>query len=263
MSNLENDDELNELQDLDDSTSEEEMGVIDHLSDLRATIIRCILSLVFGCAVVMTFLKYFASILNWPLKYALGEEATHGLITTGPMSVFSVILQVSFLGGVSLSLPFILYFVARFIMPGLNKKELDLLKPGCILAFILFMVGLIFSYFTLVPASLKASLFFNELFGFQVYWSAERYYGLLLWMTVGVGLSFEFPLIVLILVYIGIVNVEQLKTFRPYSIGVFLIVAAVITPTTDPFTFLLLAVPMSILYEVALLLAKRISKKIV
>ena len=104
-------------------------------------------------------------------------------------------------------------------------------------------------------------IFFNHLFGFEVFWTADRYYGLLTWMVMGIGFSFEFPLIVVVLVYIGVINSTQLQSFRPYSIIIFLILAAVITPTTDPFTFLLLAVPMLFLYEISLLVSKRVEGK--
>ena len=274
-----------------ESSDTGEMNFLEHLEELRRTILYCIITLVVACGLVLGFIKVFAGILNWPLQFALGDEVEivqlnsfsaegevqahsgtaiedtseagrrrFGLITTSPMAVFSVILQVSFLGGVALAMPFILYFVARFVAPGLTKTELSVLRPGCTAAFALFLSGSAFSYAILVPASLKASIFFNELFGFQVLWSADRYYGLLVWMTVGIGISFEFPLLLVILVYIGILNVAKLKHFRPYSVVAFLVVAAVVTPTTDPFTFLLLAVPMSLLYEASILISQRVEK---
>ena len=115
-----------------------DMSFLAHLEDLRGTLIRCIVALFIACFSVMGFLKYFASLLNWPLQIALGPNAEEGLITTSPMAVFSVILQISFLGGFALSLPFILYFVARFVAPGLTDKELSALKPGCFFALVLF-----------------------------------------------------------------------------------------------------------------------------
>ncbi len=277
--------------------SRTEMSFLDHLEDLRGTLIRCIIVFIVACMLVMTFMKYFADMLNWPLQFALGDDVElverppiytgagttaaapdpsmpspsptasggqkrqFGLITTSPMAVFSVILQVSFLGGFALSLPFMLFFISRFIVPGLNPQEMSILKPACMAAFLLFAIGVSFSYFALVPASLKASIFFNELFGYQVLWSADRYYALLVWMTMGIGISFQFPLVLVILVYVGILDTVKLKAFRPYSIVVFLIVAAVVTPTTDPITFLLLAVPMSFLYELAIQVSKRVERK--
>jgi len=226
----------------DELPAEGEMNFLDHLEELRGTLIRCVISLIAGFVVVMLFLKAFAGLLNWPLHYAMGEALSRGLVTTSPMAVFSVILQVCFLGGFALSLPLMLYFVAKFVSPGLTTREKAVLKPGCVLAFVLFLIGCSFSYFVLVPASLKASMYFNQLFDFQLYWSADRYYGLLVWMVLGIGLSFEFPLVLVLLVYIGILTPEKLATFRPYSIV----------------TFLLLAVPMTILYEIALRISRRV-----
>ena len=285
-----------QTQEHDKVDSRTEMSFLDHLEDLRGTLLRCIISFIVACLLVVAFMKYFADMLNWPLQFALGDDVElverppiysgavtsiaapdpltpapsaggsqkrqFGLITTSPMAVFSVILQVTFLGGFALSLPFMLYFVSRFIVPGLNPQEKSILRPACMAAFLLFAFGVSFSYFALVPASLKASIFFNELFGYQVLWSADRYYALLIWMTLGIGISFQFPLVLVILVYVGILDTVKLKAFRPYSIVVFLIVAAVVTPTTDPITFLLLSVPMSILYEFAIRISHRLERKI-
>lgn len=273
----------------EEKKSSREMGFLDHLEELRQTILYCVLALVIACAVVMVFMKLFTGFLNWPLQMALGEDMRvvevqpgfqaeapvgageanavqsesgagrqFGLITTSPMAVFSVILQVSFLGGVALALPFILYFIGKFVSPGLTPRELTVLRPGCAAAFALFLAGAFFSYAVLVPASLRASIFFNELFGFQVLWSADRYYGLLVWMTIGIGISFEFPLLLTILVYLGVVDVERLRRYRPHSLVVFLVVGAVVTPTTDPFTFLILVLPMSLLYEVSIWISARV-----
>ena len=269
----------------------EEMDFFEHLEELRWTLVKSFVALVVGCGLVMVSMKLFAGFLNWPLEIALGEgvelvrvdgigseigavpernpdlengsgekRRRFGLITTTPMGVFSVILQVCFLGGLGLALPFFLYFVAQFVAPGLTERELAVLKPGCAIAFLLFLIGSVFSFTILIPASLRASIFFNEIFGFQVLWSADRYYGLLVWMTVGIGFSFEFPLILVFLGYLGVLDIERLKRFRPYSVVAFLGIAAIITPTTDPLTFMLLAVPMSLLYEVSILISKRVER---
>lgn len=243
---------------------EDAMSFLEHLEDLRGVLLRSAIVFAVSSALIMSFLPVVADLLHWPLNFALGQDRSavmgEGLITTSPMAVFAVILQVAFLGAFCLTLPFFLYFLARFIAPGLNPKELRVLRPGCIAAFGLFLLGASFSFWVLVPAALKASLYFNNLFEYQILWSADRYYGLLLWMTLGIGLTFEFPLMVVLLVYTGILTTEKLRIFRPYSVIVFLSVAAVITPTTDPVTFLLLAIPMSLLYEVAILVSARVEK---
>jgi sec-independent protein translocase protein TatC len=151
--------------------------------------------------------------------------------------------------------------VGQFVAPGLNERELKLLRPACSLAFLLFLAGISFSFFILVPAALRASIIFNELLGFAPMWTAASYYGLITWMVLGVGIAFQFPLVLMILVFLDIFNRAQLVGFRKYSIVLFLCIGAVVTPTTDPVTFILLAIPMSVLYELAILGAGRIERK--
>ena len=240
-----------------------EMTFFEHLEDLRKTLLYCLAALVSGCLLVASFLPFFSDILNWPLRFAMGgnSDLLPGLVTTSPMGVFAVVLQVCFLGGFALALPFMLYFIARFTAPGLKPEEVAILRPGCLAALLLFVVGVAFSYGVLVPVALRASIFLNQVLGFELIWSADRYYGLLVWMTLGIGLSFEFPLLIVILVHVRILDVARLRTFRPYSIIVFLAVAAVITPTTDPITFLVLAIPLSLLYEMAVYLSVGVEKR--
>lgn len=243
-------------------SSRGEMGFFDHLEDLRKTIVKCVLAYLFFAVVLSVFLKEAAAILHWPLTYALGEEAmaNGGLLLTSPMGIFTVIIQIVLLGGLALALPVMLYFVAQFVAPALTPKELRILRPACLAVFILFMVGALFSFFVLVPTALKAAKGLSDMLQFQSMWTADKYYSLVAWMTLGVGSAFEFPLILLILVYAGVLSSEKLKAFRRYSVVVFLIGSALLTPTSDPITFLLLAVPLQILYEGATYMATHIEK---
>ncbi len=234
------------------------MNFLDHLEELRRTLIYSGIAFASGCFVVMSGIRYFSSLLLWPLHFALGPGYSGpSLITTSPLAVFSVILYISVLGGFAISLPAILYFLGRFVAPGLTGRELRVLRPGCVIAVILFLVGASFAFFALIPASLKAAVYFNHLLGLQNYWSADRYYSLLMWMTLGVGISFEFPLLIVLLVYVGILDCAKLVSFRPYSVVVFLILSALITPS-DPVTMLMLAIPMVVLYELAVIISRRI-----
>lgn len=226
---------------------------------MRGTLLRCLAVLSLGCLSVAIFLPFVIEFLKWPLTWVSGN--TVALYTTSVLAVFTVAIQVCLLGGLGLALPFMLYFIARFVAPGLKPRELALLRPVCCLIFALFIAGAVFSFFVLVPASIKAALFLNERLGYAEIWTADRYYGLLTWMVLGVGLVFELPLGVLALVYAGLVSSAQLIRFRPYSIMVWLGLAAVITPTTDPVTFILLAVPMALLYELALYVARRMERR--
>lgn len=252
------------LEDMPEIEPEEgHMGFLDHLEDLRWTLFKSFCAFGLACILIGVFLSQFSSLLRWPYEFAISGRSLEmsGLINTSILGVFSVIFYLLIGGGFALSLPFILYFVGKFVAPGLKEHELKMLRPACTGAFVLFMLGATFSFFVLVPAALRASIIFNEILGFAPMWTAASYYGLLTWMVLGVGIAFQFPLVLMILVFLGILTRAQLIGFRKYSIVLFLCIGAVVTPTTDPVTFILLAVPMSILYELAIAGARRIERK--
>ncbi len=240
----------------------DQMSFLDHLEELRWTLFKSFAAFGVACVLIGVFIARFSSLLRWPYEFALSGQslAMAGLINTSILGVFSVIFYLLIGGGFALSLPWILYFIAQFVAPGLNQKELRLLKPACLLAFCLFILGAAFSFVVLVPAALRASVLFNQLLGFAPLWTAASYYGLLTWMVLGVGIAFQFPLVILILVYVDILSKDKLVNFRRYSIVLFLAIGAIVTPTTDPVTFILLALPMSLLYELAIVGAARIER---
>jgi len=259
------DEEEDEQEEEDEEEEPEEghMGFLEHLEELRWTLFKSFLSFGISCILIGVFLAQFSDLLRWPYDFAVSGRNLEmsGLINTSILGVFSVIFYLLIGGGFALSLPFILYFIGQFVAPGLNQSELRLLRPACTAAFVLFMCGITFSFFVLVPAALRASIIFNEILGFAPMWTAASYYGLMTWMVLGVGLAFQFPLVLLILVFLELLTYSQLVNFRKYSIVLFLCIGAVVTPTTDPVTFIILAVPMSILYETAIFGAKRLEKR--
>jgi sec-independent protein translocase protein TatC len=243
--------------------SRDEMTFLDHLEDLRWTLFKSFIAFGLACLLIGLFLAQFSDLLRWPYEFAISgrDIQMSGLINTSILGVFSVIFYLLIGGGFAISLPFMLYFIAQFVMPGLNERELHLVRPACLAAFLLFFVGAVFSFFILVPAAPRAPIIFNELLGFAPLWTAASYYGLLTWMVLGVGIAFQFPLVLLILVFLEILSKAQLIAFRRYSIVLFLCIGAVVTPTTDPVTFILLALPMSVLYEIAIMGAGRIERR--
>jgi sec-independent protein translocase protein TatC len=239
------------------------MSFFDHLEDLRWTLFRSFIAFLLAAVFVGIFISQFSGLLQWPYQFAISgrEMQMEGLINTSILGVFSVIFYLLIGGGFSLSLPFILYFVARFVAPGLTERELQLVRPACLMALLLFVLGVSFSFFILAPSAMRASIVFNEMLGFTPLWTAASYYALLTWMVLGVGMAFQFPLVLAILIFINVLTVAKLKAFRRYSIVLFLVIAALVTPTTDPFTFMLLAIPMSILYEGAIMIGRKIERK--
>lgn len=239
------------------------MTFFEHLEEFRGLILRCISSFLLGCVVVGCFFPFFADLLNWPLQTALKGDtsAIQGLVTTSPMGIFSVLMQVCFLGGLAISLPLMLYFIAKFIKPALTQNEIKLLFPACVAVLTLFTIGAAFSYFYIIPATLSVSITLNKIFGFQLIWSAPMYYGLVVWMTIGIGLCFEFPLALLILIYLGILSSARLKKIRKYMFVAILITAGLITPTSDLFSLFAVAAPLYILYEIAIIIGARYEAK--
>lgn len=239
------------------------MTFFEHLEEFRGLILRCLSSFLIGCIVVGCFFPYFADLLNWPLNTALKGDMSsiQGLVTTSPMGIFSVLMQVCFMGGLALALPFMLYFTAKFISPALRENEVKLLLPGCIAVLALFVLGAAFSYFYIIPATLSVSISLNKVFGFQLIWSAPMYYGLVVWMTIGIGLCFEFPLVLLVLMYLGIISSTKLKKIRKHMAVAVLIAAGLITPSSDPFSLFAVATPLYILYEIAILIGARYEAK--
>lgn len=241
----------------------EAMPFLDHLEELRWALLRCLGVFVVACLIVALFISHISTALQFPLNWAYGsaETARQSLITVRPMGVFSVLIQVCFLGGLAIALPFMIYFISRFIAPGLTPSELRLLRPGCAAAFVLFVAGAALSFFVVLPMSLAISIRFNNIFGFELLWTASDYYSLVVWMTLAIGLCFEFPLVIVILVYLKILPVEKLVTARRFVFVLILIFAAVLTPGGDPISLTIMSLPMYALYELSIWFGRRIERK--
>ena len=247
----------------EDSEGGKPMGFLDHLEDLRWTLIKSVIAFGFFVSLIAYFLQESAWVLKWPLLQAAKSypELNSGLITTSPMSVFTVIIQVCVLGGLILSLPFILFFIGQFVSPALTRKERKVILPAALAAIVLFVGGATFSYFFIVPSAIKVSMQLNTVLGFTNLWSADRYYSMLVWLVLGLGVTFEFPLIIVILVYLRIVDSKKLIRSWRIVVVVIFIVAAVVTPTPDPVTQTLVATPMLLLYVISVIVARTIEKR--
>ncbi len=239
------------------------MPFLDHLEELRWTLVRCLVAFVVACALVLVFIPQIAGALQWPLNWAYGsaETARQSLITVRPMGVFSVLIQVCLLAGLALSLPFMIYLGARFVAPGLTPQELRVLRPGCAAAFLLFLAGASLSFFIVLPLSLAVSIRFNQLFGFELLWTATDYYSLVVLLTLAIGICFEFPLVLVVLVHLGILPVEKLVAARRFVFVIILVFAAVITPGGDPVSLAIMALPMYGLYELSIVFGRRLERR--
>lgn len=247
----------------EDSPEEGGMSFLDHLEELRWTLVKCAAAFLVACVLIGVFVFQFADLLRWPYDFAMAkfDGVEDRLFVRGFMGAFSVMFQLFFLGGLCLSLPAMLYFLGKFVSPGMTASERKVLGPASAAAVVLFLSGASFSFFILLPAGLSASIYFSIQFGFDLLIDAASYYSLLLWATMGVGAAFEFPLLLLLLIHLGILGTEKLVTYRRHAIVGFLVLSAVVTPTPDPITFLFLAVPLQVLYEISIIVGRWVEKK--
>ncbi|MBD5779283.1 twin-arginine translocase subunit TatC [Pelagicoccus sp. NFK12] len=250
-------------EDFDWADDPKKMGFLDHVEELRWTLIKPLAVFFIAFVVTVVFIQHFKDILMYPLyeNYTLEQQKTFaGLATRNPTGVFTAMLHIGLLIGVTVASPVFLYYVGRFLAPALTKKEKKLLLPGTASAFFLFITGAAFAFFGLLPKAIQVTMAFNEMMGFQIIWSPDSYFGFITWIVLGMGVSFQFPLIAVVLVYLDIVTLEKLRSLRRVLIIIFFILAAVLTPP-DPVTQIMMALPMIALYELSLIVAGVLLRK--
>jgi sec-independent protein translocase protein TatC len=177
------------------------------------------------------------------------------LINLGPAGGFVVAFQVAIYGGAMLASPFIFYFVATFIFPALKLRERKYIYRGLAFGGGLFLAGVAFCYFILMPLALTAAQMYSHWLGFgALQWRAEDYISFVCRFLLGMGLGFELPVVILTLVKIGILDYRTLSKARRYMIVINLILGAVLT-TPEVFTQIVMFVPLQALYEITVWIA--------
>lgn len=250
---------------LEDGLEEEKssMSFLDHLEEFRWTVGRSLLAFIIGVLLVAFFIDNIALFLKMPLLRAYGsaELLDENLKTYRPMGVISVFIQIALLGGLTLSMPFVLYFLMNFVAPGLTEQERKVLRPSCLAAFLLFLCGVAFSFFLILPLTMTFFVRLNQYFGFDLFWAASEYYSMVVWFSLATGAFFQFPLIVVILVYLQVVSVEKLKSIRRGVFVGLMVFAAVLTPGGDFISLPLTTGFMYGLYELAIWVGARLEKR--
>jgi len=190
-----------------------------------------------------------------------GQHMNIELINLAPAGGFIVALQVAFYGGIVLAAPFILFFVAQFVFPALKMKEKHYVYRGLGWSVLLFAAGVAFCYFILMPLALAASVKYSNWLGFSAsQWRAEEYISFVCKFMLGMGLGFQLPVVLLVLVRIGVLSYAVLSKARPYMIVINLVLGAVLT-TPEVITQVMMAVPLQILYEITVWVAYYWEKK--
>lgn len=242
---------------------ERAMGFLDHLEELRWTLVKCAIVFAVAAGLIGTFMKEFNDILMWPLRTVQAEHADFVLTlnTHSVMESFGIVIQLCGFGGLAVASPFMIYFVGQFVAPALSEKEIKLVLPTGISAFFLFLLGAAFGFFLLIPSTLRVSLEINQLLGFVAMWTPDSYYSLLTWLVLGVGAAFEFPLLIVMAIFFGLLRVQTLRKYRRHSIVGIFFLAAVVTPTPDPFTQCMFAAPLYVLFELAIIVGARVQAR--
>lgn len=172
-----------------------------------------------------------------------------------PTETFMLAFKLAFFSGVVISFPFNLWFILQFVLPGLRNNEKKVMWPAMLVGFGLFLAGVLFSYFIVLPRALDFFFSFGTGMGVQNEWRIGHYTSFVTQFTLIFGLAFELPVVVMTIVKLGLVGYQAMANTRSYAVLAIVVIAAAITPTTDVLTLLMLAVPMYILYEICIILA--------
>jgi len=223
------------------------MSLLEHLAELRRRIIHTALYLVGGFFIAWFFHEKIYGFMEKPIVQALAKHHldTH-LVYHNPIDPFNMYLEISFMAGCILACPFVLYEVWLFISPGLYQNEKRYLVPFMLATVGLFLAGAYFGYRWVYPGSLEFLLDFNR--DFRAYIEINEYTSLFLTVILGLGITFELPILIMFLSLFGIVSPRFLWKNLRYAILLIFIVAAIITPTSDILTMCVFASPMLVLY---------------
>lgn len=233
--------------------NERKTTFIEHLEELRRRILYAIAAITMATIAGFFFAKKFLNLII--------ERASLG--TTyffAPTEAFVAQIKVALFLGVVISFPFILYQSWAFIGPGLTKSERRISLSYMASGLVLFAFGILFGYCILIPYGLRFLLSFGSEM-IQPLMNIGKFLNFFLWCLLGSGLLFQLPLLLFFLIRLGIVDIEMITKHRPEAVLGVMVLCAVITPTGDFFTLLLLAVPLILLFELSILVARLLQKR--
>ena len=259
-----------------------EMSFIDHLEDLRWHVIRSVIAVLVGAIAVFIYSDFVVGqILFAPTRSnfisarwlcSLGNKIGIGNTLCFPevkakflentmTGQFIASFTLAFIGGFIIAFPYIFWEFWKFVKPALSKKELKKTSGVIFWVSLLFFAGVAFGYFILTP--FMVNFYFNYKLSDQIVImpSFSDYLENLVYTTVGIGILFQMPLLVMVLARIGIVTGKFLKKYRRHAFIIILLAAAIITPSTDPFSLTIVTIPLYLLFEASIIIASRINRR--
>ncbi len=228
--------------------AEKRLSFIEHLEELRKRILYSI-----ACVGVLSIIGFIFS--KRVLEISIQRAQLQSTYFFSPIEAFTAQIKIAVFLGIIVSFPFILYQTWLFIGPGLTKKERGLSLSFLGSGILLFLIGNLFGYFILIPFGLRFLFSFGSEY-LQPLMNISKYLGFIIWCLLGSGFLFQLPLLLFFLIKLGIVDVDTVTKHRAEAIIGILALCAVITPTGDFFTLLLISVPLLFLFELSILAAR-------
>ena len=228
--------------------TQKRLSFIEHLEELRKRILYSLAGVGIFSAVGFIFSKKVLAII-------VQRTPLQSVYFFSPIEAFTAQIKVAIFLGIFVSFPFILYQTWSFIAPGLTKKERGLSLSYILSGIVLFSIGILFGYFILIPFGLKFLLSFGSEY-LQPLMNISRYLGYIFWCLLGSGFLLQLPLLLFFLIRLGIVQIETITKHRAEAIVAILALCAIITPTGDFFTLLLISITLLLLFELSILAAR-------
>jgi sec-independent protein translocase protein TatC len=225
---------------------------LSHLFELRTRLVRSIVAVVVVLLCLVPWAKDIYALLAAPLLRALPKGAT--MIATDVTGTFFVPLKVTLMAAFLVALPYVLWQVWAFVAPGLYQHEKRLAVPVIVSSFLFFLIGMAFAYFLVFPIAFHFFAAYAPA-GVTMMTDIDKYLSFVLTMFIAFGVTFEVPVVVIVLVRMRMVSLAKLRSIRPYVIVGAFVVGAIFTPP-DVVSQLLLAIPLWLLYELGILLAR-------
>lgn len=247
------------MSDTEHHTDDQEMSIVDHLIDLRGSLIRILIALVIAFAVLVPFNHKIYEWFARPVLMNLlpGQK----MLAQQPIDVFLTPIKVCLFIAVLITIPWTLYQIWRFVAPGMYRHEKRLVLPIIVSGTALFYLGVIFAYYVILPLMFGFLLRQGDaMTDIAVMPDITNYLGLSLKMFMAFGIVFEVPVATVILIQMGVVEIKTLTSKRPYIVLIAFTVGMILTPP-DVFSQTLLAIPMLILFEGGILVAKYLQKQ--
>jgi len=259
-----------------------EMSFIDHLEELRWHLIRCVIAILIAAIAFFIYVREIVhNVLLAPTQdtfvtYGWLCRASHSLglgdavcmdgvkatfLSTQLTGQFISSFTISFVGGFVVAFPYIIWEFWRFVKPALSAKEKRSTVGVIFWVSFLFFLGIAFGYFILTPFMVNFYFSYSLSPLIEIKPTFSDYLENMIYTTVGVGLLFQMPLFVMILAKVGILTARFLRKYRRHAFVIIVIAAAIITPSTDPFSLIIVTIPLYLLFEASIILASRINKK--